>query len=484
MKVLKEIRALVAAGVFLLMTLFFLGIGAGCGLLEHVQIVPALLGCALVPVLLWVVVTLLFGRLYCSMACPLGILQDLLSRLATGVFWGRRRFRPRRNHPFVRGGAVVAFLLGLLIGGASLASLLDPYGTYGRFATHLFLPAADWLNNVLAGWLGTDGSLVLFRRELFLRSFSGFVLAGSSLIVLTVLVAWRGRLICNTICPVGALLGALSKKSVFQIEIDHKACVKCGLCSKVCKAQCLDGRSQTIDNTRCVRCFNCIGACPKGAISYRTAGEGTMSGDRRRFLGEAGIGAVAGTVLAGTVLRRTATAEQVLPPPGADVANLRAKCTACGLCVARCPRRVIVPAGFTEYGPLGFMLPKLDFTHGFCDPNCTVCGTVCPSEAIRPLSLEMKKATRIGVATWDRTVCLVCSEEHLTCKLCSRRCPQKAITLKEEKVMKDGKVVMSGDRELKISIPVVDVEACTGCGACEHYCPVHAMKVKPVGGQS
>ncbi len=470
MKALKVLRVLVAAGMFTLVTLFFLGLGGGFGLLEKIQVVPALLGCAVIPLVAWLLVTLLLGRVYCSMVCPLGILQDVLGRL---FHW--RKHAPAPGRWWVQAASLLVWTLLILVGGVSLAGLIDPYSVFGRIAVQLLQPAAEWGNNLLADWLGTDGAVVLFKREVFVRSVSGLVVAGSSLALLALLVTWKGRLVCNTVCPVGAMLAALSQKALFRIAIDPAKCVKCGLCSNVCKAQCLDGKLQVVDNARCVRCFNCLGACAKGAISFGLAGkageEAPQDASRRAFVAVAGTGlAAAGVAVCGKQVQLAATAKGALPPPGADAASLRAKCTACGICVAKCPRKVIVPAGVSAYGPLGFMMPKMSFAQGFCDPNCTVCGEVCPTGAIRALDLAAKKQVKIGRAVFTRANCLACTEK-IPCGLCERRCPQKAITLKE-------RGVKDGDKKIKIKVPSVDSSKCTGCGACENYCPNHAMTVQ------
>ena len=274
-------------------------------------------------------------------------------------------------------------------------------------------------------------------------------------------------------------MGSAVDEAGLRLQVEEMAKVGMGgLCSGVCKAECLDGRGQTLDNARCVRCFNCIGACRKGAISLKPVWTlprkaKKVEGRREVVLGlakAAGGVAVAGAVLGGRKMLGDGNPTDVIAPPGSLPENLRAKCTACGLCVAQCPRKVIAPAGFSEYGPLGFMLPKMDFSRGFCDPNCTLCGEVCPTGAIRPLTREAKKKVKIGRATFDRAKCLACTE-RIPCGLCERRCPQKAITLKEEEA-KDG------EKTVKIQVPVVDGAKCTGCGACENYCPAHAIRVR------
>ncbi|MGN0852254.1 MAG: 4Fe-4S dicluster domain-containing protein [Kiritimatiellia bacterium] len=471
MNALKWIRAAVAAVLLVSVTLFFLGLAGGCGLLARVQIVPALLSCSLLPLALWLVVTALFGRVYCSTVCPLGVFQDVLIRLFARP-WGRR-WRPRPPRRLVSACAWAAFFVLLAVGGTSLAGLLDPYGTYGRFASQLFAPLADLLNNRLADWLGTDGPVVLFKREVFVRSLAGFSLAASSLFLLILVVAWKGRLVCNSLCPVGALLAVIARRSVWEIALDAEACVACGRCSAVCKASCLDGRRKTLDNARCIRCFNCLGVCPQGALSFRRTVpfRSAPAAARRDFVKNALMGTVAVGVtahLARSSRWMPARAGTALPPPGATVDSLRMKCTACGLCVARCPRQVLVPAGASDYGLLGALMPKLSFARGFCDPSCTTCGEVCPSGAILPVA---KKT--IGRAVFDRAACLACTEK-IPCGLCARRCPQQAIALGEE----DAK---DGDKTVKIKVPAVDASKCTGCGACENYCPAQAFRVRPLG---
>lgn len=455
MKRLKLRRVVIAALSLVGIVLFFLGFDC-CNSTEG-QFVPALFGGSLVVLAVLLVISFLCGRVYCSFACPLGILQDVLIRLTRRI--RRRPFTPQAAHPVVQGTFLSVFLLFTVLGfSASLASLIDPYGIFGRFLAHLVLPVRDAIVNFLADRFGVEGPVVLFKREVFLAGAGVLGVVISSLLVLTALVAWRGRVFCTTVCPVGTVLGWLARVSPFRLAVDASACVKCGRCTGVCKTGCLDGKAGTLDNERCVRCFNCVSACPKDAIKWKGAWKGEVDRGRRTALVNlVSLGAVYGL---GSVFFRRARdcAKRELPPPGAKVSELRLKCTACGLCMARCPKKIIVPAGFGDYGGTGFMMPKLDFSRGFCDPECTICGDVCPSGAILALWPDDKRAWRVGLAKWDEQKCLVCSEK-VSCGLCARRCPYQAITLDEEKR------------------PVVDAEKCVGCGACEHYCPVGAISV-------
>ena len=459
MKRLKLLRVVIAVIMLTGIAALFLGFGSVTrpGNPADVQLVPALLGGSLAMLAVWLVLSFLLGRVYCSFICPLGILQDVLIRLTRRL--KRRPFAPRAAHPVVQGSMLSVFLLFTVLGfSASLASLIDPYGVFGRFLALLVIPLRDAIVNFLADRLGVEGAVVLFKREVFLAGAGVLGVVVSSLLALTALVAWRGRVFCTTICPVGTFLGWLARVSPFGLAVDTSACVKCGRCTGVCKTGCLDGKAGTLDNERCVRCFNCISACPKDAIKWKEAWKGEVDGGRRKTLVNlASLGAVYGL---GSVLfhRPSGYTKRDLPPPGARMGELKLKCTACGLCMARCPKKIIVPAGFGDYGGMGFMMPKLDFSRGFCDPGCTACGEACPSGAISALSPVEKGAWRIGVAKWDEKKCIVCSEK-VPCGLCARRCPYQAITLDQEKC------------------PVVDAAKCVGCGACEHYCPVGAMSV-------
>jgi polyferredoxin len=263
---LRIIRIVGAGSVFVGLNLFFFGFADGTGLAQ-VQFVPACLAFNVVVLGFVAGVTLLAGRIYCSIVCPLGIFQDV-------VLWIRRQLRRtsflfHAGRPVVRAVAAVLFAALLLCGAASLAGLVEPYSVYGRFATHLFEPLAAACNNYVADLCMRWGRPCVLKSEIFIRGWSALAVAGVSLVALTVVAALRGRLFCNTVCPVGAVLGLLSVKAPVRIRLDASKCVKCGLCAKACKAECIDVAGGKVDQSRCVRCFTCIGTCKKGALSWK-----------------------------------------------------------------------------------------------------------------------------------------------------------------------------------------------------------------------
>ena len=264
---LRMLRISAAVAVFAALNLFFLGFAEGLGALAEIQFVPACLAFNIVVICVLAGVALSCGRLYCSVVCPLGVFQDI-------VLWVRRRFRGtsfayRPGRPAVRASSVLIFAALFAFGGASLASLVEPYGAYGRFATHLFEPiaatCANWLADILMRW----GHPCMLKSEMFVRGWAALGVASVSFVALAVVAAMRGRLFCNTVCPVGAALGLLSARAPVKIRLDAEKCVKCGLCAKACKAECIDVAAAKIDQSRCVRCFDCLNTCRKGALTWR-----------------------------------------------------------------------------------------------------------------------------------------------------------------------------------------------------------------------
>lgn len=288
-------------------------------------------------------------------------------------------------------------------------------------------------------------------------------------------LAWKyGRTWCNTVCPVGTLLGFLSRYSFGRIRIEADACVSCGLCERQCKAGCIDSKAKKVDQSRCVDCYNCLSVCHKHSIKYglgwkkgRKTPEKPVDTSKRQFV--ATVGALSlllpNKVLAqGKAVVKTNKSwqrEHPLSPPGSQSAeHLLKHCTACHLCVTKCPSRVLKPA-FMDYGLGGMMQPKMDFGHGFCNFDCTVCTEVCPNGALLPLTKEEKHKLQMGRVVFVRENCIVNTDET-SCGACSEHCPTQAVTMIP---YKNG-----------LTIPSVNPDICVGCGGCEYVCPVRPFR--------
>ena len=489
---LRRIRLIVALVFFILITLLFLDftgtLHGWFGWLAKIQFLPAVLALNVGVILLWVVLTLVFGRVYCSVICPLGVFQGVVS-----WFSGRRKKKKYRFSyspavSWLRYGVLGVFIIAMIAGIGSVVALLAPYSSYGRIVSNLFAPVYQWGNNVLAYFAERSDSYAFYETSVWLKSLPTFIIAAGTFVVLVVL-AWRnGRTYCNTICPIGTVLGFFSRYSLFRPEIDAEKCTNCSLCSRKCKAACINYKDHRIDYSRCVTCMDCIDSCKHGAISYKyrfgkkeikeTSETGNTNNARRSFLTGMGLVLVSSAVKAqekkvdgglAVILDKKVPARMTpLVPPGAKgLRNMRTHCTGCQLCVSVCPNQVLRPSTKLET----LMQPEMSYERGYCRPECTKCSEVCPAGAILKLTPADKSATQIGHAVWVEKNC-VPLRDKVACGNCARHCPTGAITM----------VPSDADDADSLKIPVVNVERCIGCGACENLCPARPFSAIYVEG--
>ena len=487
---LRKIRLTVALVSFVMITLLFLDftgtLHTWFGWLAKIQFLPAVLALNVGVILLWVVLTLVFGRVYCSVICPLGVFQDIVS-----WFSGRR---PKKKYRFsyspavswLRYGVLGVFVIAVIAGIGSVVALLAPYSSYGRIASNLFAPVYQWGNNVLAYIAERSDSYAFYETTVWLKSLPTFIIAAVTFVVLVVL-AWRnGRTYCNTICPVGTVLGFFSRYSLFRPVIDAEKCTNCSLCSRKCKAACINHKEHRIDYSRCVTCMDCIDTCQHGAIRYESrlkktvevSGEKKTDNARRSFLTGMGLLFVSSAVKSQekkvdgglAVILDKKIPERMTPivPPGAQgLRNMQNHCTGCQLCVSVCPNQVLRPS--TKLSTL--MQPEMSYERGYCRPECTKCSEVCPAGAILKITPADKSATQIGHAVWVEKNCVpLC--DGVACGNCARHCPVGAISM----------VASDPDNANSLKIPVVNTERCIGCGACENLCPARPFSAIYVEG--
>ncbi|MDR2036961.1 MAG: 4Fe-4S binding protein [Bacteroidales bacterium] len=434
--------------------------------------------------------TLLFGRVYCSYICPLGIFQDVVSWISKKTKKKKFRFRFAPPKSWLRYSILIIVCLSLLTGSIFLVNLLDPYSNFGRFMSDFFKPLYTVGNNLLVKIFEAAGSYALYPVKIVMADPYALVVPA----LMLVLVIWfsfrKGRLYCNAVCPVGTLLGLVSKVSLFKIKIDESGCNQCGKCMFACKSQCIDVKQQKIDFSRCVGCGNCLSACDRNSIRYSLATPKKSKIEqtdqsKRRFVagslllmaafsglsikafsqkknknkGEKGSGI-------GTGNQEVIRAHTVCPPGSLGLDHFTTTCTACHLCVSACPTGVLKPS-FLEYGFFGMMQPYMDYQASFCNFECVKCTEVCPNKAILPLTKEEKIITQIGVVRFIKQNCIVYTDET-SCGSCSEHCPTQAVKM----------VPYKGE----LTIPEVNPDICVGCGACEYACPVTPYKAIIVDG--
>lgn len=428
--------------------------------------------------------TLLSGRTYCSFLCPLGIGQDVFSRIGGQFKKKFRRFGYKKPHTIIRYSVLAITVIFTIFWGLYIVTLLDPYSIFGRFMTYFAKPVFLLVNNFLAGIFGRFDNYSLSHVQIKGFDLVVYSIPAAFFLLVGILSFIKGRLYCNMICPVGTLLGLISKISLFRIKFNESKCTKCGRCTLACKSSCIDFLHQNIDVSRCVDCYNCINICPDKALSYSLIGQrhdaetGKPADEsKRRFIAGSvlmllGLGQYSKGQETGVPVQKkdsTVKEEKTCPvcPPGAgSIDYFNKHCTACSLCISACPNKVLQPA-IMQYGLTGMMQPVMDYHKGFCQYNCTVCSEVCPTDALKPLALEAKKLTQLGQVRFIKDNCIV-KTEKTACGACSESCPTKAVYM----VPYEGNLV----------IPETNPDICIGCGHCEYACPVTPFKAIFVDG--
>ena len=413
-----------------------------------------------------VLLTLLFGRVYCSFLCPLGAVQDL-------VLWFRRRNYKHRRFPYTLPMfgwhyAVTALVIASAAAGSLLLlNNLEPFSTTGRMMTHIVRPALMLINNATSLLSRSLGGMGIAEVPFAWPGWWTLMGAAAFMIFILVLSFRSGRLFCNLLCPVGGVLSLLSHKPAFAVRIADHDCIDCGLCERVCRAQCIDSIKRTIDTAACVGCFDCLESCPTHVIEYQWGERKAVppADGRRQAVTALTAVAVAGLVPDAVKEERQALYDKaktlpVVPPGGLEKSRFSQLCTGCQLCVSACPTQVIQPA-LGHYGWEGIFQPRMDYAVNYCTFDCVRCGEVCPTGALKPLTLGRKHITQIGKAIFVKEDCIVETKKK-DCGACAEHCPTKAVKM----------VPYEG----KLQIPEVTNEYCVGCGACEHACPTEPRR--------
>ena len=365
---------------------------------------------------LLLLLTFIFGRIYCSTLCPFGLYQELLMLLF------RRKKQTQKNYPYKY--FLAALLFGTLIGGtAFLLRLIDPYIIFGSAASITCL---------------------------------GLSLAAA----IAILVWFKGRFFCTNICPVGAVLGLISKHALTRISINADACVSCGLCASKCPTGSIDFKNKTVDNETCIKCFNCLAACRKNGIAInrpaKAETETPFSPSRRKLLLSGAVVAAFALAAKGGIELSKSIAKKIkkaiLPAGAGNPEDFTNRCLNCNLCVQNCPMKILKKANED------YPVVHIDYSDSFCDYNCHKCSEVCPSGAIKRLTLPEKQKTQIALAVIDESTCVKCG-------LCVMKCPRQAIA------------------KANGEFPHINTDECIGCGACKNACPVKAISISALDRQ-
>ena len=499
---LRKIRITLAAICFVAVTLLFLDFTGTLhlwfGWLAKIQFLPAVLALNFVVIAILLVLTLLFGRIYCSVICPLGIFQDCVSNLSSRRKGKKARFSYSKEIKWLRYGVLVLFVIALVAGLNALVALLAPYSAYGRMVQSLLAPVWQWGNNLLAWIAERQDSYAFVTKDVWLKSLPTLIVAAVTFVVVVAL-AWRnGRTYCNTICPVGTTLSFFSRFAMFRPVIDKSKCKSCHACERKCKAACIDVDNHKIDYSRCVDCFDCIDSCRLGALKYRFAwGRGVGSGSTgAKTPQNAPVGSkmtsdeskngqnrssAAPTPVAEPVVRQGSPTTEATDK-GRRAFLVGGAAVIGGSLLSSIPMRAEEEeikdkkrdGGFAEVLPkkapnrktpvTPFGSESVEKFYKHCTA-CQLCVTVCPNNVLRPSSrLEHLMQPEMS---FEKGYC------RPECVKCSEVCPAGAIL----------KITPEEKTEWKVGTAGVDYDLCVvnrdgvSCGNCAHHCPVGAIRM-------
>jgi len=430
------------------------------------------------------VLTLVFGRVFCGFICPMGTLHHLISYFKPSLE-GKRLIEANRKKTSQK---VKYFILILLIVsalfGVNFSGIMDPISFFFRSLTLAVLPGFGiGIKEMFDFFAHTDIKILnqfSYVAEVFVSPVFGYGyqafktgwLFGSIFFLIIFLNRIRPRFWCRTLCPLGALLGICSRFSILHLTKDQSLCTRCHQCTQTCAGAAEPIPGKVWESSECLVCFNCHNTCPESAVAFKfrspLGNTGPDMGRRAVLSGlTAGISLPFFSRLDGQI--HTVSDARLIRPPGSlPEKTFLTLCQRCGLCMKACPTNVINPA-LTEGGLAGFWTPNLIMTQGYCEFTCTLCGSVCPTGAIEDITTKEKieKPIRIGSAYFDRGRCLPWSGNG-PCIVCEEHCPTspKAIYFYEDTVnAPDGK-------QMKVKLPQVDLKRCVGCGICENKCVV------------
>ena len=364
-----------------------------------------------------IILTLLFGRFYCSCICPFGIIQEVF----TLIFKKNNEPVKNRVYKYIISGITIG---AVVFGGSSiLIRYIEPY-------------------------------------TIFTSAMSISIIGIIGVVFVLCIVFFKNRYFCTNICPIGAILGIISKISLNKIYMTDE-CISCGMCERNCPSGCIDAGENKVDNEICIKCLKCISVCPKNAIKYgRNRNKKTVLFNSKRrevigciaYIAAIGAGASIGLNIVKNVIKKVRNV--IIPAGSVDTVRMQNKCLNCNLCINNCPNKIL------KKSDEKFSVVHIDYSYGkgYCEYECNKCSQVCPSGAIKRITLSEKQNTRIAMA--------MIKDDCMQCGHCIEVCPK-------------GAIVHENSQPIRI-----DGSKCIGCGKCKKFCPIDAIDIFAVNEQT
>jgi len=434
------------------------------------------------PALILLVLTAFAGRFFCGWICPLGTSLDASDGIMAKA--SRSNTPEKTRLRWIKYGIWIA-IVSASIFSIQLAGFLDPMSLFTRTAVTVLYPVFVYFTD---GWIGLMFSVgfledTAFRINQALQSlvlpvhavlFRGSIFIAAMFLIILVLGHYQKRFWCRNLCPLGAMLGLFSLFRLYRRRVDD-TCTECGLCHRSCRMGAITKDVRKTDHTECINCMDCQAICPVHAIHFdlrSTPSAAPVDLSRRRILG-AGASGIAALGLLRVGFRDSVSAGKVVRPPASlEEAGFLDRCVRCGECIRICSTS---GAGlhFTalESGWEGLGTPQLLTPAGYCEYNCNLCGQVCPTGAIHPVTVDEKHRIKMGTAHFNKATCIPWYYGE-NCMVCEEHCPvpEKAIQFVEKEITTiDGRMA-------SVLLPYVREDRCIGCGICTWCCPLTGDK--------
>ncbi len=426
-----------------------------------------------IPALILVVLTMIFGRFFCGWICPLGTLLDLLGKY---VSCANKKITGIRYVKYI----LLTIIIVSAVFGLQLSGFFNPFSILVRCLAYsvdpvlnyvvclifdsIYLHGPEVLSSITEPVYGTlKQTLLPFSQSFFALSFFCFIM----LLVIFLIEKITRRFWCRNLCPLGGMLALLSLPA-FLRRIPEMTCKDCNDCAVICPMDAF-GDDGCLKNEECTLCLDCISKCPSKISSLKFGkSKKKISFDlnKRFFIKWSITGAVISLVLKASLSRKIERPFLLRPPGVDDEQDFLSKCVRCGECMKVCVKNALQPA-FMESGFEGMFTPRLVPRFGYCEFNCTLCGQVCPSGAIKRLDVKQKQSFVIGLAVFDRDRCLPFAKDE-SCIVCEEHCPTYDKAIK----FKDINVINGIEKEISLKQPYVVDSLCIGCGICENVCPL------------
>ncbi len=472
-------------------------------------------------ILFFLIISLIFGRVFCGWICPFGTFHQIISffKMKFQKYYDHEVYLKKQRIKYI----IFAIIFASAIFSINFSGFLDPISVVTKSAAIFLVPATqlivtksyDQVHLKAKEEIKNNGGFFTLLDNLYrpvkdyleeyvfyfsepLEVSEGYVpthyayffVNAFILLLLIGLNLKSTRFWCRVICPLGAMLGIFANRSLMRIQVNDN-CTACGDCEKFCQGAADVSIKNGFKTSECMYCFNCMNICPHNALDVQwttpvqpqlaiLSFKNTLKKvtplprqkldlSKRTWAASFGVGILSYLGFRSSLWEKRSSPLAIRPPGSVKEEDFLRKCIKCSECMKVCPKNFLHPA-FLETGIEGMFTPIGIGKLGYCEHTCNACGQVCPTQAIQKLPLYKKQELRIGLAVIRKDKCLTYASQT-PCIVCEEHCPTSPKAIWTEKVTfnkkMDGKI-----QEITIDQIRVEPKHCIGCAICEYVCPV------------